>query len=211
MDIIEIIKSNLPEGVEIPEKAIKTIEKEIKQEQGKIFVPKEQYSKKTEKIMELETQITDLQGKSTDGETYKTKLEQLQAEFDTFKTNTDNEKKSSTVYENVLEALKEKGIPEKTLKNPTVLKGLKSDIDLNKVKFDKDNGIKNLDELINPLLEGGLKDFIVTTETKGAEIPTPPTNTGTTAFTIEQIKTMTPAQINENWDKGVRQAIEGGK
>jgi len=40
MDIFTIIKESLPDGVEIPDKAIKAAEKEIKQQQALEFVPK---------------------------------------------------------------------------------------------------------------------------------------------------------------------------
>ena len=85
MNILEIIKENLPEGIEVSDKTLKMIEKEIKAAQGIEFVPKEQYSKKTTKIDELESELKEIQGKALDSDSYKEKFVLLEEEYKNYK------------------------------------------------------------------------------------------------------------------------------
>jgi hypothetical protein len=52
-------------------------------------------------------------------------------------------------------------------------------------------------------------DFVLKTETKGANVDTPPTaGTGQKSFTMDEIRNMSTAEINANWD-AVKNALNG--
>lgn len=89
------------------------------------------------------------------------------------------------------------------------------------LKYDKGN-ILGLDDAIKALQEAD-KGAFVFESTEPPEPAKPPLpngvkpfqpdgvkSGGTTEYTIDQIKQMTPAQINENWEKGVKQALQKG-
>jgi hypothetical protein len=52
-------------------------------------------------------------------------------------------------------------------------------------------------------------DFITTTETNGASTATPPETAPTKTYTAADIRNMTPAEINQNWD-AVKASISRG-
>lgn len=212
MDIFNIIKENLPEGIEITDKTLKAIEKEVKAEQGKEFIPKEQYAKKTDKILELESDIKELQGKSTDADAYKQKLEDLQGKYDTdiankqkeyddFKASTESEKILSKKREAAKKLLRDKKVNDDVL-DDFILDKLdyeSMELDGNDVK-DADNYLKSYQELITK--------YSGNTTIKGAQVATPPAN-NQSSYTIEDVKKMSAQDINKNWDK-IKNTLQKG-
>jgi len=136
----------------------------------------------------------------TELEDYKAKYETELAAHSATKTTHKTEKALSTKKSLVETKLTEAGV------NPKAIKLLVKEIALDKLK---DDG-SNWDELHNPIKEA-FSDFYGTKKTKGLDVATPPNGDNFTSYTMEQIKQMTPAQINENWDKGVKQTLQGGK
>lgn len=165
MDITAIIKENLPDGVELSDKQIKAISKEISTAQGLEFIPKESYNKKVEKLNELETEVKELKGSTAEIETYKTKVATLEEEYKNYKATIENEKTASTKTSALTKALKDSGANEKAIKL------LLKEFDLAKVELDGDN-IKKADELINPVKES-YADFFGKVETKGVDTGNP--------------------------------------
>lgn len=178
MNILEIIKDNLPEGIEVTDKTLKAIEKEIKAEQGKEFIPKDQYAKKTDKIIELEADIKELQGKSTDADTYKQKLGELQTkytdditakqkEYDDFKATTESEKVLS----------KKREAARKLLIEMQMKSNVADDFMLDKLDYETmeldDENIKDSENYLKPYIER-YAPYFGTTETMPAQVATPP-------------------------------------
>lgn len=214
MDILATIKENLPEGVEVSEKALKAIEKEIKQQQGLEFVPKSQYSKKVETIDEMKAEITELLGKAAEADTYKQKVASLDDEYKSYKATKEQEFND---FKSAVEIEKTAATKQSILRKQLTADGANADlVDLLELKFDiakielDGDKIKGWEEISKPIKEQYSKVF-GTVETVGVVVATPPAGNPQSSYTIEQIKTMTPAQINENWDKGVKQALEKGK
>jgi len=183
MDILQIIKENLPDGVEITDKTLKTIEKEIKIEQGKEFIPKEQYSKKTEKILELEANISELQGKATDADTYKKQYDDMKSKYDTdiaIKQKELDDLKAASETESILR--KKRNLGEKLLLEKQVRKCDIDDFMLDILDYgamelnDKEDDIKNKDNYIKPYQEKYAARFGIT-EIKGVQVATPPAGT----------------------------------
>lgn len=159
-----------------------------------------------------------------DSEDYKIKYDELKTKYDTdlateqkkytdkiaeYETN----ETTSMVTQATLQALKDKNFSAKALEEPMFANMLKEEIKkLVPAAKIKDGKLENIDELTKPFLEG-MKGFVGETKFEGAKASTHETTPASVnnTYTLEQVKAMTPAQINESWDKGVRQAIEGGK
>ena len=179
MNILEIIKENLPEGIEVSDKTLKMIEKEIKAAQGIEFVPKEQYSKKTTKIDELESELKEIQGKALDSDSYKEKFVLLEeeyknykqiakTEFDDFKQATETEKATGLKMSQLEKQLAADGC------DPQLVHSIKKEFDLEKVELDGEK-IKSWEELSKPFKEQYSNAFS-TVSIIGVKPITPPTN-----------------------------------
>lgn len=172
MDIIQIIKDNLPEGTELSDKAISAIAKEIKVAQGLEFVPKESYSKKTELADKLEKELKEAQGASSDAETYKKKYEDEVIAHNATKTTHATEKDNADIDSLVAALLKKpdnKGASMNAIAIPKALKLYDRAI----VERDKDGSIKNTDKVLESFkAEWG--DFFGEVKQEGADVGTPP-------------------------------------
>lgn len=79
--------------------------------------------------------------------------------------------------------------------------------DLGKLEVDGD-GIKDWDNISKPIKESYPDVFKVVTEAGFLPNTPPQSQNNQAVYTIDQIKAMTPSEINANWDKGVKQALE---
>lgn len=89
--------------------------------------------------------------------------------------------------------LKQAGIAEKYI--GTIIKA--SDVD--KLELDEDGKAKDADALVEQY-KTDWSDFIAKTETTGAEVPHPPATNPVHSYSAAEIKAMSPADINKNWD-----------
>lgn len=107
---------------------------------------------------------------------YQVKYEAIKEEFEQYKA--DQAAKESHVNKSAAyrAMLKEAGVSDKRL--DAVLRV--SDVD--GIELDKDGGVKGKDKLIESVREEWA-DFIVTTETRGAQTASPPANNGSTQYT----------------------------
>jgi len=213
MDILAIIKDNLPDDVEITDKTLKAIEKEIKAEQGKEFVPKEQYSKKTDRIIELEAENKDLQGKSADADTYKQKFEDLQTKYDAdiaakekeysdYKTNVESEKTTSAITADIETRLLKDGANQK------LVKLLLKEVDVTKAEY-KDGAVSNYDDLTKSVKES-YADVFGTTTTTGAGVATPPAGAGEKPDYVSQLTAARKAGSTQDAIRIKTEAAENG-
>lgn len=186
MDIVAIIKDNLPDGVEMSDRAISAIAKEIKREQGEEFVPKSAYSKLSGKVVDLETKISELEGAGADATAYKTKLADLEQKIKTMETDHAAalavKETELTEYKATVESEKTERATTEALKrhllasgaNPDedILKLLQGEFDRSQVKLEGDK-ISNWDELVKPVKESKAKWF-GEVKVQGAQVATPP-------------------------------------
>lgn len=180
MDIFQIIRDNLPElpeGVTISDKAVKAIEKEIKAQQGLEFIPKAQYAKKTDRIAELETELSEAQGKAADADGYKAKYEAevaahsetkttMKKEYDDFKATVETEKTATAKQTALRKHLETAGA------NPKLTALLEKEFDLAKVELDGE-AIKGWDDMLKPVKERYTEVFGKVT-TQGTDPANPP-------------------------------------
>lgn len=140
---------------------------------------------------ELEKAQADLEAGNKDS--YKVKYEAIKEEFEGYKSEQTKKETHAAKEKAYRDLLKNAGISEKRI--DSVLKV--SDVD--GVELDDKGAIKNADKLAD-----GIKtewaDFIQTTATRGADTPNPPANNVAKTYTRDDIKKMSPAEINKNWD-----------
>jgi len=113
---------------------------------------------------------------------FKVKYEALKEDFDAYKAEQKN-KETAEQKNNAMRALlKEIGVAEKRI--DAVMRVT----DLSAITIDADGKIEDASDL-KKSLKDEWADFIQTTQTKGADVATPPTNTGgTAAKTREEIR-----------------------
>lgn len=139
----------------------------------------------------LEQARADLEAGKKDS--YKAKYDLLKEEFESYK-NEQNQKETKAAKETAYRALlKEVGISEKRL--DAVMKVS----DMSTVELDDKGAIKGADKLRNSV-KTEWSDFISTTATKGADIANPPSNNPNRTYTTADIRRMSAAEINQNWD-----------
>lgn len=147
---------------------------------------RDRYKADAEKLPAVEDELNAFKEKAAGEDPYKEKFEKLQADFDAYKADVDAKAITAQKEKAFRQALLDIGIPEKRI--DSVMKVS----DLAKIELDKEGSIKEGDKL-----KEGLKtewaDFIATTKTEGAKTATPPTNTGKTTMTREQIRAIPDA------------------
>lgn len=139
---------------------------------------------------QLEQVQADLEAGKKDS--WKVKYDAIKEEFDGYKE-AQTAKETRTAKEAAYrELLKSVGISEKRI--DSVLRV--SDVDAVELA---DGKIKDADKLAESV-KREWADFITTTTTKGANTATPPENHTQTTYTAQDIRKMSAAEINQNWD-----------
>lgn len=182
MDFKQIIKDNLPEGVEITDSQLSAAAKAVQSEVGKSFVPKEDYRKKIEKIDDLETRLKDSGSASADAEAYRTKAKELKEEIKSLKDSYATEKQTEKVKSAVRKHLEADGA------NPKIIDLLESKVDFTAVELDGESGAVKGWEAIGAPLKEQYSDFYGEVKTMGADPANPASYTQQkqkTGFTIQ--------------------------
>lgn len=164
---------------------------------------REQYKADAEKLADVQRQLDkanqDLEDAGKDA--YKVKYESLKEEYDGYKQQQEQQKTHSAKENAYRELLKSAGVSEKRI--DAVLKV--SDVD--GLELGEDGKAKDAEKLTETI-KTEWADFIpVTTET-GAQTATPPSTTQGRTYTRDDIKKMTPAEINQNFD-AIKASLKG--
>lgn len=130
---------------------------------------RDDYKAEADKVSDLEKKIQDLE--NTDVDDYKEKYEAERKAFEDYKAEVEATKRSDQVKNLYRDLLKDSGVDEKRI--DTVLRVT----DLSKLEINKDGTLRDAERLKEGITEDWA-DFIATTETKGASVETPPSNTG---------------------------------
>lgn len=173
MDILEILKKHVDESGNISAAKFSDVVNAINSAVGKEFVEKKRYNDKLTEIDALKGEKQNAEDKATSAEKWKTKYDALKDDFEAYKKDI-TAKESEATKNNAYKALlKEAGVSEKRLE--TVLKAEKPNI--SGLEMGEDGKFKDSDKILENI-KNEWADFITTTETKGAETPTPPSNNG---------------------------------
>ena len=140
---------------------------------------RDEYKEAAEKLPAVQKELDDLKKASTGDDVYKTKYDALKKEYDDYKTEQEAKATKAAKVDAYKALLKEVGISEKRIDAVTKV------ADLNKIELE-DGKIKDADKL-KESVKAEWGDFIVTTETKGANTPNPKGSEGGSTKTKEEI------------------------
>ena len=149
------------------------------------------YKTDAEKLSEVQKELDELKAKGDDG--WKEKHDKLKEEFDKYKTDVqakETKAAKEAAYKAILKDanLSEKGI-EKAVKYA----------EWDKIELGEDGKLKGANDHIKAAREEWA-EYVTTTTTTGAKTSTPPANNHAKNYTTAEIKNMSAAEINANWD-----------
>ena len=158
------------------------------------------YKADAEKLPNVQKELDDLKAAGDGG--FKEKFEKEHSAFENFKK-TIQEKETKAAKESAAKAFFEsKGITGNSLE--IAMRGSSAEIAALDLDGEKIKDSSALDALVN----GTFKALVSTTTTKGANIPNPPVTTPNKAYSADDIRKMSPAEINKNWDS-IKASLNG--
>ena len=158
------------------------------------------YKADAEKLPNVQKELDDLKAAGDGG--FKEKFEKEHNDFENFKK-TIQEKETKAAKESAAKAFFEsKGITGNSLE--IAMRGSSAEIAALELEGEKIKDSAALDALVN----GTFKALVSTTTTKGANIPNPPVTTPNKAYSADDIRKMSPAEINKNWDS-IKASLNG--
>ena len=158
------------------------------------------YKADAEKLPNVQKELDDLKAAGDGG--FKEKFEKEHSDFENFKK-TIQEKETKAAKESAAKACFEsKGITGNSLE--IAMRGSSAEIAALDLDGEKIKDSSALDALVN----GTFKALVSTTTTKGANIPNPPVTTPNKAYSADDIRKMSPAEINKNWDS-IKASLNG--
>lgn len=143
---------------------------------------RDSYKEDADKLPNVQKQLDEMKANADKEDPYKEQYEKLQKEFETFKTDVENEKikaKKNTLYRALI---KDAGVSEKRI--DSIMKVTNVD----DVELDGDT-IKDADK-IKENIKTEWSDFLVTETQQGANTTKPPQSTGGTTMTKEEIRSI---------------------
>lgn len=152
---------------------------------------RDSYKEDAEKLKDVQKELDDLKAKGDDG--WKEKHDRLKAEFDKYKNDVqakETKAAKEAAYRAILKDanLSEKGI-EKAIKYA----------EWDKIELGEDGKLKGANDHIKAVRDEWA-EYVTTTTTTGAKTSTPPANNHAKNYTTAEIKNMSAAEINANWD-----------
>lgn len=158
------------------------------------------YKADAEKLPNVQKELDDLKAAGDGG--FKEKFEKEHSDFENFKK-TIQEKETKAAKESAAKAFFEsKGITGNSLE--IAMRGSSAEIAALDLDGEKIKDSSALDALVN----GTFKALVSTTTTKGANIPNPPITAPNKAYSADDIRKMSPAEINKNWDS-IKASLNG--
>ena len=162
-----------------------------------------QYKTDAEKLPEVQRRLEQTQKDLEAGkkDSWKVKYDALKEDFEAYKSDQAAKETRSAKERAYRELLKAAGISEKRLES--VLKV--SDVDA--VELDDKGAIKDAGRLTESI-KAEWADFIPTTTTQGAKTATPPVTAPQKTYTAADIRKMSPAEINQNFE-AIKASLKG--
>lgn len=200
-DFESIVRNHVGEDGNIPSEAIAKLVKAISTAVGNEFVEKSRYKAKLEEIDALTEEKQTAQDSATTAEKWKTKYQALKDDFDAYKTEQIAKETRNAKERAYRELLKAAGVTEKRIDSVVRVS------DLDGLELDDKGAIKDADKLTESI-KAEWADFIPTTTTQGAQTATPPVTTTQKTYTAADIRKMSPAEINQNFD-AIKASLKG--
>lgn len=135
---------------------------------------RDKYKADADKVAGLEKKISDMES-DTSGSEWEEKYNSEHTAFEQYKTNVENEKKSSAIKEAYKRLLIDNKVGEKHI--DSILRVT----DFGKMKLDKDGNLGDAEKLAEAI-KSEWSGFITKESTKGASVETPPDTSGNGGF-----------------------------
>ena len=201
MNIEEILKKHVGEDGKLN---VEAAAKELKEEQGKAFVPKADFNSKNEELKTANDTLNKLQKDNKDVEALQTTIADYEAQVEKLTAERAEERKSYAIKE----ALQRAGAND-----VEYLMFKLGDVEVNKdgtIK-DLDNKVKSLKELNPNFFAEDEKEKDNDPNAPGYQVIDNKLDNGkkSVAYSFDQLKTLSTEEINQNWD-AVSAALEKG-
>ncbi len=150
------------------------------------------YKADAEKLPGVQKELNDLKAAGDDG--YKEKYDKEHKAFEDYKADVTRKEAKAAKEKAVRAYFESKNITGANL--DLAMRGCGTEMAALEMDGEKIKDTKSLDAL----LSGTYKGLISTTQTKGANPANPPANPPAKSYTTAEIKNMSAAEINANWD-----------
>ena len=158
------------------------------------------YKADAEKLPNVQKELDDLKAAGDGG--WEEKAKDFEKKYNDLVAENKN-KETKAAKESAAKAFFEsKGIIGNSLE--IAMRGSSAEIAALELDGEKIKDSSALDALVN----GTFKALVSTTTTKGANIPNPPVTTPNKAYSADDIRKMSPAEINKNWDS-IKASLNG--
>ena len=158
------------------------------------------YKADAEKLPNVQKELDDLKAAGDGG--WEEKAKDFEKKYNDLVAENKN-KETKAAKESAAKAFFEsKGITGNSLE--IAMRGSSAEIAALDLDGEKIKDSSALDALVN----GTFKALVSTTTTKGADIPNPPVTTTNKAYSADDIRKMSPAEINKNWDS-IKASLNG--
>ena len=158
-------------------------------------VERDQYKEDASKLPGVQKQLDDAleAAKNSDDDTWQVKYDALKEDFDKYKNDISAKETKAKKESAYKQLLIEAGISDKRI--DSVMRVSKID----DIELDDQGKIKDSKKL-SENIKSEWADFIVTQQKQGAGTPNRPGGTTPKTFTVEEIRKMSTAEINANYD-----------
>ena len=158
------------------------------------------YKADAEKLPNVQKELDELKAAGDGG--WEEKAKDFEKKYNDLVAENKN-KEAKAAKESAAKAFFEsKGITGNSLE--IAMRGSSAEIAALDLEGEKIKDSSALDALVN----GTFKALVSTTTTKGANIPNPPVTTPNKAYSADDIRKMSPAEINKNWDS-IKASLNG--
>lgn len=167
-------------GLGIDEEKADLICERHKEVLSEVMDERDKYKEDADKLKSVEAELDTIKKQTAGDDPYKEKYEALQKEYEDYKADVSNKETTAKKESAFRHVLKDIGIPDKRI--DSVIKVS----DINGIELTEE-GIKD-EETLKAKLKEEWSDFIATKSTEGVPSANPPSNTGKTTMTKEQIR-----------------------
>lgn len=192
------------EAMGIEEKKIDEIISAHAETMSALKQQRDSYKAQADELAEVQRKLDEANEtiKANDSDAWKVKYDAIKEEYEKYKSDISAKETTRAKQAAYREVLKAAGVSKKRIDSIIRV----SDID--SVELDESGKIKEADKLTESI-KNEWADFIVSTNTKGADTATPPTNSKK-SFSREDIDKMSPDEINKNWET-IKNSLKGDR
>ena len=192
------------EAMGIEEKKIDEIISAHAETMSALKQQRDSYKAQADELAEVQRKLDEANEtiKANDSDAWKVKYDAIKEEYDNYKSDISAKETTRAKQAAYREVLKAAGVSEKRIDSIIRV----SDVD--SVELDESGKIKEAEKLTESI-KNEWADFIVSTNTQGANTATPPTNSKK-SFSREDIDKMSPDEINKNWET-IKNSLKGDR